>query len=109
MDISPTKPSAMERFRIFYVKKIKEGPSAGDISHIAGINELGKKWSVSVEEAIEGMNARIWEFYVMENFEEIPVHICALSGSETFLSAKGMGYLHNLLEDLPECDLVFQL
>ena len=99
----------MEKFRIFFVKKTTKGPSEGDITHVGGINELGEKWSISIDEAIEGINAGIWEFYLLENFEEIPVNICTLNASETFLTAKGQGYLHNLLEDLPECDLAFQL
>ena len=99
----------MERFRIFFVKKTTKGPSEGDITHVGGINELGEKWSISIDEAIEGINAGIWEFYLVENFEEIPVNICTLNASETFLTAKGQGYLHNLLEDLPECELAFQL
>jgi len=94
---------------VFYVKKISRGPFKGDITHIGGISETGENWNISIKEAIQGINSGNWEFYLVEKLEEIEVSICTLYDSETFLSTKGQGYLHNLLEDLPECSLVFQL
>lgn len=99
----------MNRFRIFYVKKITRGPFKGDITHISGISESGENWNISIHEAIEGISSGRWGFYLVEGLEEIQVSICSLHDSEVFLSARGQGYLHNLLEDLPECSSVFQL
>ena len=99
----------MNRFRVHYVKKISAGPMKGDVTHIGGITEEGENWNISATEAIERINSGTWEFYMVERFEEIQVNICTANNSETFLSTKGRGYLHNLLEDLPECSLAFQL
>lgn len=99
----------MIRFRVFYVKKISQGPMKGDITHIGGINEAGENWNISVNEAIEGINSGNWEFYIVEKLEEVQVSSCTVNDSETFLSTIGQGYLHNLLEELPECTLAFQL
>ena len=93
----------MKRLRILCAKKISEGPLVGSITHIGGVNGTVDKWTISIKEAIEGINSQTWEFYIAENREELQVIICTSTDSESILSAKGQGYLHNLLEDLPEC------
>jgi len=90
------------------VKKMMDGPMKGDITHIGGITDIGESWNLSINKAIHGIQAGIWEFYLMERLEEIPVKVCVLDAAEPFLAAKGQGYLHNLLEDLPECTFAFE-
>ncbi|TXE13459.1 hypothetical protein [Algoriphagus aquimarinus] len=84
-------------------KKISEGSLVGSITHIGGVNGTGDKWTISTIEAIEGINSRTWEFSITENREELQVSVCKSTDPESILSAKGQCYLHNLLEDLPEC------
>lgn len=93
----------MKRLRILCAKKISDGPLAGSITHVGGVNETGDKWAISTKEAIMGINSGTWEFYISENCEELQVTVCTSTDSKFFLSAKGQGYLHNLLEDLPDC------
>ena len=92
---------SMKRLRILCVRKISKGTFSGDISHIGGVNGGGEKWNITVKEAIEGIQSGLYEFYIVDQFEEINVNI---SGNiEKILTAKGNGYLHNLILDLPDC------
>jgi len=92
----------MKRIRILCTKKAVSGNFIGEITHIGGVNGTGDKWSLTVGEAIKGLEAGEWEFYIQERLEEIPV-IGQITGATKSLTAIGQGYLHNLLEDLPEC------
>lgn len=92
----------MKRFQVLWAKRKTRGPQKGELLHIGGINGAGEICNIPIDEAIQGINSGSWEFYLVENLQEIPVTICSLDESETFLSSKGHGYLHNLLEELPE-------
>jgi hypothetical protein len=39
---------------------------AQSITHLGGLNADGTPWQLSVAEAIEGLRARQWEFYVVD-------------------------------------------
>mgnify|MGYP003651715507 CR=1 FL=1 len=91
----------MKRLRILCSKKLSKGTFEGDISHIGGVNGTGEKWNISVEEAIEGTQSGLYEFYMVDGFEEINVKVTG--DIEKTLTAVGNGYLHNLLLDLPDC------
>ena len=93
----------MNRLRILCVKKIIKGQILERITHIGGVNGTGEKWSITIEEAIAGIKSGIWDFYIVEQRQELSVHINTLEENKSNLMAKGLGYLHNLLEDLPEC------
>lgn len=92
----------MKRLQIFWTNKRNFGPGKGELKSIGGIKESGEIWNLNIEKAIEGIYQGIWEFYLVEGHLQVPVGICRLSDSEFFLSSKGHGYLHNLLEELPE-------
>ena len=54
-----------------------------------------------MKEAVHGIMSGAFEFYIVEQFEEINVQVTG--EIEKSLTAKGQGYLHNLLLDLPDC------
>lgn len=91
----------MKRLRILCTKKLIRGTFEGDITHIGGVNGNGDKWNISVREAIEGIKSGTFEFFIVEQFDEINVRITG--ETEKTLTATGQGYLHNLLLDLPDC------
>jgi hypothetical protein len=97
----------MDRLRVSFVKKIADGPMQGDITHIGGIKSDGEHWMYSVNEAIEGITAGVCSLYLLEKLQEIPISICIVNGTDRYLVAKGQGYLHNLLDDLPEVSFAF--
>ena len=92
----------MKRFQVLWANKKTRGPFKGELKHIGGIDSRGNSWVLPVHKAIEGIKGGRWEFYVLEDWQEIPVTVCTLNKSETFLTSKGHGYLYNLLEELPE-------
>ncbi|MEB2780452.1 DUF3892 domain-containing protein [Algoriphagus sp. C2-6-M1] len=91
----------MKRLRILCSEKKKKGTFNRDIIHIGGVNGNGEKWTISVHDAIAGIRSRLYEFYIVEHFIEIEVRITG--DIEKSLTATGQGYLHNLLDDLPDC------
>ena len=72
------------------------------ISQIGGINNTGERWVISAQKAIEGITNGTWDFFILENHHEISVKAIHSTEGDPILLAIGEGYLHNLLEDLPE-------
>ncbi|MEB2774681.1 DUF3892 domain-containing protein [Algoriphagus sp. D3-2-R+10] len=85
----------------YQIKKNTRGTFEGDLTHIGRVNGTGEKWTTSVHDAIDGIHSGLYEFYVVEHFEEIDVHI--IGDNEKSLTATGQGYRHNLLDDIPDC------
>lgn len=71
------------------------------ITHVGGVNGTGERWNISISEAIKEIELGSFQFYIKEKSGEIPVIVDG--DIEKSLIAKGLGYLHNLLEDLPDC------
>ncbi|WP_339869747.1 DUF3892 domain-containing protein [uncultured Algoriphagus sp.] len=92
----------MTRLRIHFVKKEVAGSGSMTISQIGGINNTGERWVITAEKAIEGITHGNWEFFILENHHEISVTVIHSTKGIPNLTAIGEGYLHNLLEDLPE-------
>ncbi|MEB2778605.1 DUF3892 domain-containing protein [Algoriphagus sp. D3-2-R+10] len=91
----------MKRLRILCSKKNKKETFNRDITHIGGVNGTGEKWTISVHDAIAGIHSGLYEFYIVEHLKELDVRITG--DIEKSLTATGQGYLHNLLDDLPDC------
>ncbi|UZD22905.1 DUF3892 domain-containing protein [Algoriphagus halophytocola] len=72
------------------------------ILKIGGINNTGDRWIISSKEAIKGVIAGDYELFIQVDNKEIPVKVEVNEDQEQYLNAHGAGYLHNLLEDLPE-------
>jgi len=92
----------MTKLRIHFVKKEVTGSGLVAISQIGGINNTGERWVIFAEKAIEGITKRTWDFFILENHHEISVKAIHSTEGNPILIAIGEGYLHNLLEDLPE-------
>lgn len=92
----------MKRLQVHWAKKHTCGSSMGELRSIGGIDLNGNVWNMNVDEAIAGIRAGEREFYLLENYLEIPITVHSLNESETFLLSQGHGYLYNLLDELPE-------
>ncbi|WP_035463648.1 hypothetical protein [Algoriphagus vanfongensis] len=96
----------MKRLRVLCSQKITGLNHKTEITQIGGVNGSGEKWKVSEKEAIAGIQTGLFEFYIVENFKDVPVSIkeeIVEGQAKKQLVATGLGFLHNLLEDLPDC------
>lgn len=91
----------MKRLRILCSKKNNSKEYNPEITHIGGVNGTGDRWSISVQEAIKGIQSGQFEFYIVEDFKEINASIIDRDLPSLFVTSPG--HLHNFLEDLPDC------
>jgi hypothetical protein len=92
----------MRKLTVHFIEKDKKSKEAIKILKIGGVNNTGQRWAISTKEAVEGIRSGQWELFVLANKNEIPVRIRQEENQPPILIAQGDGYLHNLLEDLPE-------
>lgn len=92
----------MTRLRIHFIERKNSQTDSSSISQVGGINNTGERWMISAKKAIEGINEGLWEFYILEDKNEVNVKTTISKDGIPCLIAIGGGYLHNLLEDLPE-------
>lgn len=56
------------------------------ITHIGGLNADGSRWRLGVDEAIDGMRSRRWEFYVVdEDGRKVWLHITVARDGHEYL------------------------
>lgn len=91
----------MKRLRILCSRKKTSTNKKIEITHIGGVNATGQRWNIATQEAVKGLLAGEFQFYVVEDFQELTVTVDSESHLTLFVT--GPGFLHNFLEDLPEC------
>ena len=92
----------MRKLTVHFIEKDKKSKDSIQILKIGGVNNTGQRWAISTKEAIQGIESGQWELFLLSNTNEIPVRIKEEENKPAVLIAQGDGYLHNLLEDLPE-------
>lgn len=92
----------MRKLIVHFIQKDTKSKGSILIQKIGGVNNTGQRWAISTKEAVEGIRSGQWELFVLANKNEIPVRIREEENQTMILIAQGDGYLHNLLEDLPE-------
>lgn len=95
----------MIKLTVHFIQKDTKSKDSIQLLKIGGVNNTGQQWAISTKEAIEGIESGQWELFVLSNNSEIPVRIRREENHPPLLIAQGDGYLHNLLEDLPEINL----
>lgn len=92
----------MRKLIVHFIQKDSKSKDSILILKIGGVNNTGQRWVISTKEAIEGIRSGSWELFVLANTNEIPVRIKEVEKTPPILFAQGDGYLHNILEALPE-------
>lgn len=72
------------------------------ISHIGGTNADGTRWKLTEDEAINSIESKKYEFYVLVNGREVNVIVATHNGRK-YLKTEADGYSPDNLLSLPEC------
>lgn len=74
------------------------------ITHIGGVNSDKKRWRITQERAIEGIESGKWEFYVEEpNGDTVYVEVAVSRFGNKYIKTEADGDQPNNLLSLPEC------
>lgn len=89
--------------RISCINKPNRNNPYERIQNVGGVNPDGTRWRLTLDEAIVGIDAGRWEFYVDVDGDRVPVIVVRPLVSPPFLKTVADGDLPNNLLRLPEC------
>ena len=93
-----------DRVKVECIKKTNRQSHWERISHIGGQNPNGTRWQLTEQQAIDGIEAKKWEFYVeVPGNPAVDVVIAKGPGDRKYLKTKPDGDIPNNLLSLPEC------
>lgn len=73
------------------------------IRNIGGLNSDGKRWRLTLAEAIAGIKEGKWSFYVSKNGHTVSVVVAKSAAGHEYLKTTADGEQPNNLLSLPEC------
>ena len=90
------------RHRITCINKADRYDPWERITHVGGIDG-GRRWKLSPQQAVEGIEAGKWVFFVRHGGREVPVVVAVSRYGNKYLKTANDGEQPNNLLSLPEC------
>lgn len=90
----------MTRLRILCTRKKSIHTHLKEITHVGGLNGTGDRWNITAKEAVQRIQSGENAFFIVDESQELKVTIV---GTNQHLFVTAPGFLHNFLEDLPDC------
>ena len=91
------------RHQITCIKKMELYNPNERITHIGGLNPNNKKWQLTQEEAIKGIEDGKWEFYVRAGGHTVEVIVAVSRFGNKYLKTESDGDSPDNLLSLPQC------
>jgi hypothetical protein len=73
------------------------------ITHVAGMTSNGRRWKISLSDAIAGIRDGTWTFYVHSGAETLTVEVAPGEAGKSYLKTNKDGADPTSLLSLPEC------
>ena len=99
---NPLEPRPLTQFQINCINKAERNAPYERIRSISGFNPTGARWILTQEQAIQGIEAGKWSFYVSANGATDGILIASDSGNK-YLKAKSDSEQPARLLSLGEC------
>jgi hypothetical protein len=93
----------LQEIEIMCINKTDRSSAHDRIKSIGGVNPDGKPWKLTVAEAIAGIEAGKWQFYVKQGGLKVWVIIFVTREAHKYLKTENDGEQPNNLLSLPEC------
>lgn len=91
------------RVRIQCVNKTDRYNPHERIASVGGVNPNGTRWKLSLTEAIAGVEAGKYDFFVQVNGRAVEVIVAISQAGNKYLKTEADGEQPNNLLSLPEC------